>query len=228
MESFNNENRQGKLADINELRRELKKVSIKEDYAEGSGVAVDYDKENGVIYVDDSMSNTFILSGTGAGKTCTVVLPLLFAVIQNNESAFIHDPKGELYKSFYTLAEKKGYKQIVLDFRDPSRGDSFSVLKMAGEMIEKGDDRGKELLDEFLSSISKSCASNEDPFWHLSAHLYQKKLSEVTIREYGNQALSLKNNMVLHRYLNEKIGSRYRARDYYDSIDAECPEKVNY
>ena len=171
------------------------------------------------------MSNTFVLSGTNAGKTCTVVMPIVYSIIQNGESAFVHDPKGELYKSFYPLAKEKGYKIIVLDFRDPSCGDSFSVLKMAGEMIEKGEERGKELLDVFLSSISKGCASNDDPFWHLSAHLYLKKLSEVIIREYGSQSLSLKNNMVLHRYLNEKIGSKFRAREYYDSIDTNCPEK---
>lgn len=53
--------------------------------------------------------NILLIGGSGAGKTVTFLINLLIQICRRGESAFLSDPKGELYEKTVAMFEKNGY-----------------------------------------------------------------------------------------------------------------------
>lgn len=87
-------------------------------------------------YLDRNM-NFAIFGSSGSGKSFSFVRPNILARIANGESFFVTDPSGELYRDTAGIAEKNGYKVMVLNLSTPSASNGwnpFDVLRAANPM----------------------------------------------------------------------------------------------
>lgn len=117
--------------------------------------------------VDDKDTHTLIFGSTGSKKTRLFCMPLINMFAKAGESFVVTDPKGELYARTSGLAKAKGYKTVVLNFRDIGMGDMWNPLALPYEMYHHGDrELGISMLNDFVSMIaSPQRANTKDVFW---------------------------------------------------------------
>ena len=126
------------------------------------------------IYVDDGEYHSLIIGSSGSGKTQTIVKPLVKLLTQKGESMIITDPKGEIYKSSANYLKSCGYKIIVLNFREPEKGNAWNPLALPYQYFKAGNsDKATELLDDVALNILYDPSSKSDSdFWEKSAADY--------------------------------------------------------
>ena len=156
--------------------REMKKapkivrVPIHEADASASGVVLVNDGKN--MWVDNGESHTLVIGATGAGKTTSVVDPLVYSLAKAKESMIITDPKGEIYKQHSNLLRSRGYNIIVLNFREPQKGNCWNPLTLPYQLYKAGNtDKATELVDDVALNILQDKKA-QDPFWEKSASDY--------------------------------------------------------
>lgn len=94
------------------------------------------------LYVHPFKEHTAIIGPSGAGKTQTIVYPLLQTILDAEESAVIHDCKMELLDHFGPKFKEAGYNVIVLNFNKPLYSHRWNPF---GYPIKKW----KETLDKY-------------------------------------------------------------------------------
>lgn len=105
-------------------------------------------------------NNDLIIGPSGAGKTRGYVIP---NILQANESMIIADTKGDLADTYTPYLEKKGYKVLVMDFKDTLKSCGYNPLDNI--RYDKAVDRYK---DQDIIKLVKCIApnlDNRDPFW---------------------------------------------------------------
>lgn len=147
------------------------KVDPKADKLEAAGVPlINNGKE---IWVDNSEYHNLVIGSTGSGKTQTVVKPMVNLLAKKGESMIITDPKGEIYKYAATALKERGYKIIVLNFREPSHGNAWNPLTLPYVHFKNGNtDKSTELLDDVALNIlydSNKKSGGDSDFWDKSA-----------------------------------------------------------
>ena len=91
----------------------------------------------------------FIQGGAGSGKTQAVVFPLVQVLAKKGESMIITDPKGEIYEQTGTMLRERGYNIIILNFRDPQKGNAWNPMALPYRLHKEGNmDKAVELLDD--------------------------------------------------------------------------------
>jgi type IV secretion system protein VirD4 len=98
-------------------------------------------------------------------------MPMVNILAKAGESFIVTDPKGEIYAQTSGLAKEKGYKIVVLNFRDLGKGDMWNPLSIPYEMWCAGqrDDSGL-LLSDFVSTIAdEQVKVTKDAFWPQAA-----------------------------------------------------------
>ena len=159
--------------------RELEKTYKWVDYGAGAieckgGLSIEtrLDQEGNVIgaLVDGNDTNTIIISSTGAGKTTRILSPYIANCIIARENLIIHDPKGELYKFFYTMLLEHGYEILVINLRDPSTGDRYNLLQRAARLYKFGNKgRALEIVKDIGHTIFSAIEDKNDLYWTDSA-----------------------------------------------------------
>lgn len=119
------------------------------------------------MWVDDGSYHSLIIGSTGSGKTQSMVLPLVKILAKHGESMIITDPKGEIYEQTANMLKSKGYNVILLNFRDPQKGNAWNPLALPYSLYHEGNkDKANELLDDLAMNILyDEKAQNQDPFW---------------------------------------------------------------
>ena len=126
------------------------------------------------MYVDNGEYHNLVIGSTGSGKTQTIVKPMVNLLAKKGESMIITDPKGEIYKYSANYLKKKGYKIIVLNFREPLRGNSWNPLTLPFKYYRSGNqDKAIELLDDVaLNILYDPSNKSESDFWEKSSADY--------------------------------------------------------
>ena len=160
-------NRWAKTKEIKEAFG-VEKMQASDPTSKVAGIPLFCDKKNN-IWVDNGDFHTLVIGSSGSGKTRCVVKPLVNILAKNNESMIITDPKGEIYQESAGYLKSLGYNVVVLNFREPSRGNAWNPLALPYQFYKNGDkDKAIELLDDVSSSILDNTNKN-DPFWDKSA-----------------------------------------------------------
>ena len=146
------------------------KVPINNPDSDAAGVVlINNGKE---MWVDNGESHTLVIGATGAGKTTSVVDPLVYSLAKAKESMVITDPKGEIYKQHSNLLRSRGYEIIVLNFREPQKGNCWNPLTLPYHLYKAGNtDKATELVDDVALNILQDKKA-QDPFWEKSASDY--------------------------------------------------------
>lgn len=213
-------NRSARFSTDDEVKTITKKVDISQANYPYSGIPLIFDGGKNA-YIEDSESHSLIIGSTGCGKTRRFVLPLINIVIRAGESFIATDPKGELYSSTKKSLEERGYKIVVLNFRNPNHGNSWNPLLLPYQYYRAGDrDKAVELLNDLGLNIIYTKQSSADPFWENSAIDYFIGLALALFEDADNQ-MQINFNSI---YNMSRMGERKRGKQttmqiYFDMKD---------
>ncbi len=192
----------------------IKKVPVDAIESDAGGVVLINDGKN--MWVDDGEYHSLIIGQSGSGKTTALVDPQVYSLCKHGESMVITDLKGEIYRRHANRLKAKGYKIVVINFRDPREGNAWNPLTIPYRMYKRGKtDKAKELLEDISQNILIDPKNTNDPFWERSAADYfsalalslfeDAKENEVNITSISNMATSGE----------EKNGINTFAKDYF-------------
>ncbi len=146
------------------------KVPIANKDSEAAGTVLVNDGKD--LWVDNGENHTLVIGATGSGKTTSVVDPLVYSLAKAKESMVITDPKGEIYKNHSNMLRDRGYNIIVLNFREPQKGNCWNPLTLPYQLYKAGNtDKATELVDDVALNIVQDKKA-QDPFWEKSASDY--------------------------------------------------------
>lgn len=104
------------------------------------------------FYFDSEDVNTLIIGTTRSGKSRREYLPSIYLLANSGENLYVNDPKGELYIYTKEYLEKKGYKVLNIDFRNPKKSLKYNYLRYIVEDVEN--DRIDEAVEKTWDIVS--------------------------------------------------------------------------
>lgn len=213
-------NKSTRFASKDEMKTVTKSIDISQADYQYSGIPLIFDGGK-TAYIEDSESHSLIIGSTGCGKTRRFVLPLINIVIRAGESFIATDPKGELYSSTQKSLEERGYKVVVLNFRNPNHGNSWNPLLLPYKYFKSGNkDKAVELLNDLGLNIIYNKNSTADPFWENSAVDYFVGLALALFEDADNEMQINFNSIYNMSRIGEKlIGKQRIIKTYYDLKD---------
>lgn len=180
-------------------------VGVKDVTAPAGGVVFINDGKH--MWVDDGENHTLVIGVTGAGKTTAVVDPLIYSLCKHSESMVITDPKGEIYKNHAELLKARGYKIVVLNFRDPARGNAWNPLTLPYRLYKEGNiDKAVELVDDVALNILQDKKA-QDPFWEKSASDYFSGCALGLLEDAKEEQVNLNSISYMTTTGEEKLGA---------------------
>lgn len=171
------------------------------------------------IWVDNGEYHNLVIGSTGSGKTETVVKPMVNLLAKKGESMVITDPKGEIYRYSASYLKSKGYKIIVLNFREPQRGNSWNPLTVPFKYYRDGnEDKAIELLNDIaLNIIYDPTNKNESDFWEKASAAYFSALGLGLFKDAKEKEVNLNSINVMSTVGEERyaMGSNY-IKEYFN------------
>lgn len=99
------------------------------DLVKGGIVLGADDTSNGwKVWLDTEDTHSLIIGTSRSGKTRRLIFPSIWELAKAGESMILTDPKGELYKTTNKYLRKMGFKVVLLDFRNPGRGNRWNPM----------------------------------------------------------------------------------------------------
>ena len=189
-------------------------VGVKDVSASAGGVVFINDGKR--MWVDDSENHTLVIGVTGSGKTTAVVDPLIYSLCKHGESMVITDPKGEIYKNHAELLKARGYKIVVLNFRDPTRGNAWNPLTLPYKLYKAGNiDKAVELVDDVALNILQDKKA-QDPFWEKSASDYFSGCALGLLEDAKEEEVNLNSISYMTTIGEEKLpGNSTYIKEYF-------------
>ena len=202
-----------------EMKKKLSKINIKDEVYKASGIPLINDGKS--IWVDNGDSHNIVIGSTGAGKTQDIVHPMVKVLAKNGESMIITDPKAEIYKEHAGLLKALGYNIIVLNFRDPQRGNCWNPLALPYKLYKEGNtDKAMELLDDVASNILYEEGGNKDAFWEKTSADYFAGLALGLFEDAKEEEVNINSISVMTTIGEEKFGARSSyIKEYFNSKD---------
>ncbi len=211
-----------------EMKKELKLVSPLAATSEYAGIPlINNGKE---MWVDDSEYHNLILGSTGSGKTEMLVQPMVKMLAKHGESMIITDPKGEIYERNAEELKEKGYNIVLLNFRDPQKGNSWNPLSLPYSLYKSGNsDKANELLDDLAMNILYDEKSqNQDPFWEKTSADYFCGLSLGLFEDAKEEEINLNSINLMTTVGEEKCGpGNTYIKEYFSYKDPASAAYVN-
>jgi len=164
-ERYINANQETRWATIEDIQNSGMEIDLNAKSYPGAGLPLFSNTKT--AYVDNGDSHTLIFGATGSKKTRLFCMPMINFFANADESFIVTDPKGELYKKTSGLVNEKGYKTVVLNFRDIGKGDMWNPLALPYALYNSGNKEDAiSLLNDFVSTIAEPTTKNtHDSFW---------------------------------------------------------------
>lgn len=196
----------------------IAKVDPRADTLDAAGIPlINNGKE---VWVDNSEYHNLVIGSTGSGKTQTVVKPMVNLLAKKGESMIITDPKGEIYKYAANALKERGYKIIVLNFREPSHGNAWNPLTLPYVHFKNGNtDKSTELLDDVALNIlydsSKKGGSDSD-FWDKSAADFFSGLALGLFYDASEKQVNLNSINYMSSIGEERYATSTYLKEYFN------------
>ena len=191
-----------------EMKKTLSELNVTEDEYEHAGFPLVSDGEK--LWVDDDNSHNLVIGSTGTGKTQCIIHPLVKILAKKGESMIVTDPKGEIYRESAGLLKQKGYQILVLNFRDPQRGNTWNPLHLPYKLYKQGNtDKAMELLDDLAANILyEESSANKDPFWEKTSADYFSGLALGLFEDAKEEEININSISLMTTAGEEKFGAR--------------------
>lgn len=206
----NNEYGSARFATNKEIKKLYKKWKINK--IEQVGFPIIFSKNFKKVWWDNQTSHWVYLGSTGSGKSVTQVIPFCAFLCNAKEkrSAFITDPKGEIFSKTSKMFFDKGYNVLTIDFRNPEKSNKINILEPIIKEFDKYMEfKNKSIIENnnilktnynniamksyaevnrliisLSSMIMKDKIEPKDPFWNNSAQLLLEGLIGFFLEEY--------------------------------------------
>jgi len=212
---------------VKEMKKELKMVKPMDKTSQYAGIPL---LNNGKeIWVDDGEYHNLIIGSTGSGKTEMLVQPMVKVLAKKGESMIITDPKGEIYEKNAVELKEKGYNIVVLNFREPQKGNSWNPLGLPYALYKEGNqDKANELLDDLAMNILYDEKSqNADPFWEKTSADYFAGLALGLFEDATEKEINLNSINLMTTVGEEKFAGSTYVKEYFNTKDPASPAYVN-
>ena len=202
------------------------RVPYADKISKAGGVPLVYDNE--AAYVDNGESHTLVLGATGSGKTAGVINPTMKMLMKARESIIVSDPKGEIYEKNSGLLRDLGYEIIILNFRDPQKGNCWNPYHLPYKFQKEGNfDKANELLDDLSTNIVVD-GKGQDPFWQNSASSYLTGLSLALFEDAESEdEININSINLMMTQGEDKYGASNYLKEYFNAKDPASPACVN-
>ena len=186
-----------------------------DEVVNAAGIPLINDGKN--IWVDNGQYHNLVIGSTGSGKTQTIVKPMVNLLAKKGESMIITDPKGEIYKYSASYLKEKGYRIIVLNFREPQRGNSWNPLSLPNQYYRAGNqDKAIELLNDVaLNILYDPSNKNESDFWEKSAADYFSGLALGLFQDAKEEEVNLNSINVMSTVGEERYATSNYIKEYF-------------
>jgi type IV secretory pathway TraG/TraD family ATPase VirD4 len=200
----------------NEIKndKDVEKVIIKEQTSEAGGMPLINDGKN--IWVDNGEYHSLVIGATGSGKSSCVVNAQIQTLARHGESIIVTDPKGELYRDHSEFLRDKGYKIIVLNFRNPNLGNAWNPLTLPYQLYKEGNtDKAVELLDDVAHNILYDPNNKNDPFWEKSASDFFSGLALGLFQDAKEEQINLNSINYMSTVGEENFATSNYTKEYF-------------
>lgn len=204
----------------------IQKVPVNVPVSDAGGIVMINDGKN--MWVDDGEYHSLIIGQSGSGKTTALVDPQVYSLCKHGESMVITDPKGEIYRHHANRLKDKGYKLVVINFRDPREGNAWNPLTIPYRMYKQGKtDKAKELLEDISQNILIDPKNTNDPFWERSAADYFSGLALGLFEDAKENEVNITSISHMATVGEEKNGLNTFAKDYF-TLKSETSTAYGY
>ena len=195
--------------------RDIAKVITTDATLNAAGVPLCTGKNN-EMWVDNGEYHTLVIGSSGSGKSRCVVKPMVNLLAKKGESMIITDPKGELYVAAANKLKELGYKVIVLNFRDPLKGNAWNPLTLPYQYYKMGNmDKATELLDDVALNILYDANNKGEPFWEKSAADYFSGLALGLFQDAKEEEININSISLMATIGEERLGASNYAKEYF-------------
>ena len=136
---------------------------------------------------------------------------------KKGESMIITDPKGEIYKYSASYLKERGYRIIVLNFREPQRGNSWNPLTLPYKYYTSGNqDKAIELLNDVaLNILYDPSNKSESDFWEKSAADYFSGLALGLFEDAKEREVNLNSINYMSAVGEERYATSNYIKEYF-------------
>lgn len=205
-----NEYGSARFSTFNEINKNFKKEEVRR--INQIGFPIWFDKDYKKVWMDNETPHWVYLGSTGSGKSVTQVITFcsFLSSAEIKRSAFITDPKGEIFNTTSKMFQDRGYEVLTIDFRNPEKSNKLNILEPIIKEYEKHilyekkslevQNKKKKveynnksmsslaetnrLISSLADMIMKDKVEAKDPFWNNSARQLLEGLIGFFLEEY--------------------------------------------
>jgi type IV secretion system protein VirD4 len=211
-----------------EMKQTLCEIDPSADKIDKAGIAIISDGKK--MWVDDGEAHNLVIGATGSGKSQIVSKPMIKILAKAGESMIVTDPKGELYEDAGEMLRERGYNVIILNFRDPQRGNAWNPMTLPYRKYHDGDmDKGVELLDDLALNILYDEKNTGDPFWEQSSASYFSGIALGLFEDASEEQININSINLTSNLGEERYGgpNNNYIKEYFSGKDPAKPAYVN-
>lgn len=204
----------------------IKKVHLKDDTYDAGGIPIINDGKD--AWVDDSgQPHSLIMGASGSGKTQAIMFPYIRILGRHGESMIVTDPKGELYEACGNMLKEKGYRIILINFRDPKEGAAWNPFSYPYRIYKEGDvDKANELLQDLASNILIDPNNKAEPFWEQTASNFFTGLSLGLFDDATEDEININSINMMAEVGEDRIGASNFIKEYFKSKGELSPAYI--
>lgn len=210
-----------------EFKSQLKMLYPTDEKTEYGGIPLINDGKE--VWVDSSGYHNMIIGSTGSGKSQALSFPFIRVMAKAGESMIVTDPKGELYEGTAEELKERGYNIILLNFRDPQKGNCWNPFYLPYKLYKEGDiDKSTELLEDLAKNILYDESSKgNDPFWENTSADYFTGLTLALFDDAKEEEININSINLMSTVGEEKIGATTYIKEYFSDKDQTSGAYVN-
>lgn len=217
-----------KLLEEKDMKKDygIKKIRLKDEDYDAGGIPFINDGE--YAWVDDSgQPHSLIMGASGSGKTQCMMFPLLKILARHGESVIVTDPKGELYEECGKMLQEKGYRIILLNFRDPKEGAAWNPFSYPYRIYKEGNvDKANELLQDLASNILIDPNNKAEPFWEQTASNFFTGLSLGLFDDATEEEININSINMMAEVGEDRVGASNYIKEYFKSKGELSPAYI--
>lgn len=211
-----------------EMKKALDIVVIKptDDNISKGGIPLYNDGNE--VWVDTGGYHNMIIGSTGSGKSQSISFPFINVMAKAGESMIVTDPKGELYEGTAKELEKRGYNIVLLNFRDPDKGNGWNPFTIPYQLYKSGNkDKAIEMLEDLAKNILYDESSKSDPFWNNTSADYFAGLAWSLFQDATSEdEVNINSINYMATAGEQKLGGTNYIKEYFSSKDPTSTESI--
>lgn len=179
------------------------------------------------VWVDTNTYHNMIIGSTGSGKSQGLSFPYINVMAKAGESMIITDPKGELYEGTAKELEKRGYNIIILNFRNPEKGNCWNPFTVPYKLYQQGNiDKSIELLEDLAQNILYDESSKADPFWCNTSADYFAGLAWALFQDGKEEEVNINSINYMASVGEQRLGGTNYMKEYFSGKAPTSTESI--